>query len=297
VAVDGIVLLDKDEGVTSFEAVSKLKKCLKVKKAGHAGTLDKAASGLLVVCVNRATALQNLFMSSFKRYSATIQFGTETDTLDRYGKVVKTRRVGNYSDEQVGDVLKRFLGKTMQTPPLYSAIHKNGKRLYKLALQGADISVEPRQIEIKELKLTGKGGNWITIEVLSSKGTYIRSLGRDIAHRLDTYGYITNLRRLEIGHFSIEDAVKLKDVSSDRVILPLREALVNLPRIEVDLEKTNKIAHGIPLDKILTDSELRRVGNGYIRLMCNENLIAVAEKKENLIRYLKVFKEPEFVHS
>jgi len=288
VDLDGIILIDKDEGITSFNAVQKVKRFFGVKKAGHAGTLDKAASGLLIVCVNRATSAQNLFMSVFKRYRATLVFGKETDTLDRYGTIVKTSETRKYSDNEINEVLNMFLGKTLQEPPLFSAIHKDGERLYKRALKGEKIDIDPREIEIKELNILDRNGNSLTFEVLSSKGTYIRSLGRDIARELGSCGYLTKLRRLESGHFSVENAVQLSALNKETAIIPLNEALKDIPQIEVSRDLVPLVYQGVSIVKIFSTDELDRLKNGFNRVTFENRLIAII-KQEGNPSYYKVF--------
>ena len=294
--LDGIILIDKDEGITSFNTVQKVKSCLGVGKAGHAGTLDKAASGLLVVCLNRATGVQNLFMSAFKRYIATLLLGMETDTLDRYGKTVKTSSVFEYSDEDVNSVLKKFQGKTKQVPPYFSAIHKDGKRLYKRALEGENITIEPREIEIKEISLLENRKDKITFEVLASKGTYIRSLGRDIAHELDTCGYLINLRRKESGFFSVGDAFKLEEINKETSVIPLQKALNHIPQINVTPDMASMIFNGVSLNRIFPEDKWNPLVCGYYRVTLGSKLIAIIEKRE-YPRYFRVFKDPEGVHN
>jgi tRNA pseudouridine55 synthase len=244
--LDGILLLDKDEGMTSFEAVRKVKKLLGAKKAGHSGTLDKSASGLLIVCLERATSVQNLFMSRFKQYRAILTLGQETDTLDRYGIVVKNEEIPILTEDRVGEVFRGFMGKTLQVPPLYSAIHQNGKRLYRRVLSGERPEVSPREVEIRELRLLKLEPGRISFEVLASKGTYIRSLGRDIAGALGSCGYLTYLRRFQIGPFRVEDAVRIEEIDEQVRILSLEEALSDLPQISLGSEKLMRVYNGVP---------------------------------------------------
>ena len=286
--LDGIVLIDKDEGITSFHTVQKVKQCLGVKKAGHAGTLDKAASGLLIVCLNRATSAQNLLMSSFKRYRATVIFGEETDTLDRYGKLVKTAEVRNYSDEEIHNAVYKFLGKTLQEPPYFSAIHKDGKRLYRRALEGEKLKVDPREIEIRDIKILGRDERSLEFEVLSSRGTYIRALGRDIARELGSCGYLSKLRRLASGRFSVENAVKLSDLDNVSAVIPLNEALLEFPQIRVSKDMVPLIQKGISIDRIFSGLELKRLKRGYNRVTFENRLIALIEQGEHP-SYFKVF--------
>jgi tRNA pseudouridine55 synthase len=289
--INGILLLDKEVGMTSFEAVRKIKQLLNVKKAGHAGTLDKAASGLLILCLGKATGVQNLLMSAFKRYRATGLLGFETDTLDKYGKVIKSESIGLISPENIQNILKKFVGKMLQVPPYYSALHKNGKRLYRRALDGERVEIEPREIEIKELCLLGVKKDSFTFEVLASKGTYIRALGRDIAHALGTCGYLADLRRLEIGRFSVENAVKLHEIDKSTRIISVQEALSDIPQITVDADKLTRIRDGVPPVKVLSDKQWQALNPGYYRIKYEDMLLAIIEKNKTL-RYFKVFNDP-----
>jgi len=290
VGVDGIVLLDKKKGATSFETVRKLRSRIGAQKAGHAGTLDKFASGLLVVCVNNATAVQDLLMAKFKRYVATLRLGVETDTLDEYGTPTFKKPFQPISDEVILEVLKRFQGKSRQIPPVFSAIHINGKRSYKRALSGEHIHLRSREIEIREISLVEAGEETISFEVLVSKGTYVRSLGRDIARALGTCGYLTDLRRLEIGKFSVKDARCIDDIGKSVPIISMIDALSDFPAITVDHEETRKIYHGVPPEKVLNKEEMVRMPNGFTRVIHAGTLVALIEKGETF-RYFKVFKQ------
>jgi len=295
VALDGIILVDKDEGMTSFEVVQKVKNRLGAQKAGHAGTLDKAASGLLIVCINLATSVQNILMSNPKRYRATVQLGAETDTLDRYGNITKRKKVGAVSTSEIERVLKRYTGEILQRPPLFSAIHHNGERLYRKALKGEKPPVNPRKVIINELKLIDRGSTELTIEVYASKGTYVRSLARDIAYDLGTCGYLSALRRIEVGPFSLSDAVQLSDVSGSGAIIPLANALEYLPWVEVEDEQASMVLNGVPVRKVLTSVDIRFGSERFFRVISHKRLLAIIEKSDS-IRYFRVFKDFEVVY-
>ena len=211
-ALDGILPINKEVGRTSFETVQLVRKRIGARKAGHTGTLDKAASGLLLICLNRATSIQGLLMDHFKRYRGTISFGVETDTLDRDGLVVRSGSAGVFSTVRIKKALDQFKGKILQVPPVYSALHKDGERMHRLARSGKAVSVEPREVEIRDLKLLKNNGSSICIDVTVSRGTYIRSLARDIANSLGTCGYLSDLHRLCIGSFSVEQALYADEV-------------------------------------------------------------------------------------
>jgi len=313
VVVDGVLLLDKEEGMTSFEAVRKVRGKLGIKKAGHAGTLDKAASGLLLVCINGATAVQNILMGNSKRYRAVVQLGTETDTLDRYGRITRKEAVPALTTEKIERTLDGFRGRILQTPPLFSAIHHEGERLYKRALKGERPPVRPREVVIHELMLAGFTDDTIEIEVYASKGTYVRSLGRDIAGSLDTCGSLLTLRRLQIGIFSVADAVRLPEIDGPGAVIPLAKALSYLPAVEVGEKEASMVLNGIPPGRALrrglpgcspleTDSLRETVDpHHFFRVMSDGRLIAIVIQGEGpdavpgvkpgtALRYFKVFK-------
>ncbi len=199
-----IQLSDKKEDITSFSSLGEYKRIYKGEKIGHAGTLDKFASGLMVVLIGGATKLNPIFSSFDKRYTATIKFGSETDTLDREGKVVRTSP-HIPSEDDLRRVLPTFLGVQKQIPPVYSAIHVDGKRAYKEARKEREVEMPERDIEIKSISLISFSGNEALIDVRVSKGTYIRSLARDIALSLSSCGHLSALRRTEVGPFTLSD--------------------------------------------------------------------------------------------
>jgi tRNA pseudouridine55 synthase len=288
--LDGILLLDKSVGMTSFEAVRKVKRLLGATKAGHTGTLDKAASGLLIICLDRATLIQNLLMDSFKKYRATLLLGQETDTLDRYGKIIKTEEVPALTEKVVLRVLKKFKGEILQIPPIFSAIHQNGKRLYQRALDGEAISPNPREIEIRELSLLNLDKERLTFQVLASKGTYIRSLGRDIARSLGSCGYLTELRRLAIGRFTVEKSVRVDEIHTPAQVIPIEEVLSDLPKLAINPEKIVDIYSRVSPLKLIPDLDLDTLAPGYYRGICGGRLVAIFMKNDTL-RYFRVFRD------
>jgi tRNA pseudouridine55 synthase len=288
VDLDGILLIDKEVGRTSFETVRLVKKRIGAHKAGHAGTLDKSASGLLIVCVNRATAIQNLLMGHLKKYCGTMRFGIETDTLDRYGQVVRSGSPGSYSDDEIRAVLNDFRGNIEQVPPVYSALHRNGKRLYRRVLNGEVPEVQPRTVEIREISLVRNGGSEVVIEVVASRGTYVRSLVRDIAFSLGTCGYLAELRRVSIGSFSINGAVTADEVTESTPLVSMLEALNDIPQIEVGEDMVSPIMNGAPAWKVLKDLGRKLPQSEYICLIHGTRLLAIVQMKPKP-GYLKVF--------
>ncbi|MDQ7062729.1 MAG: tRNA pseudouridine(55) synthase TruB [candidate division KSB1 bacterium] len=204
-----ILPVNKPPDWTSFDVVNKLRYASRVKKVGHAGTLDPFATGLLLVCFARATKRVPELMNLEKEYMATVKLGVEMDTDDVSGKPVATQEVPEISEEELREVLQKYTGEIEQIPPMYSAIKKQGQRLYKLARRGEIVEREPRRVHIYELELMRFDHDEIDIRVVCSRGTYIRALARDIGHDLGCGGHLKSLVRTRIGEYRLEDAWEL----------------------------------------------------------------------------------------
>lgn len=216
--MDGILLLNKPIGVTSRKVSNIVSKTFNEKKVGHVGTLDPFASGLLIVAMGKSTKAVTFFDESIKEYEAVIKLGIETDTLDNTGKVIKEEKVRSYSISEIEDALHSFLGDSKQIPPMTSAIHINGKRLYELAHQGIEVDRPTRDIHIFDIKLLSYENDEIRFYTKVSKGTYIRTLGSDIAKKLGTIGYLTNLIRVGVGPFKLEETSDTKVYSTSEIL-------------------------------------------------------------------------------
>lgn len=218
----GIFLVDKPAGVSSFAVVARLRRVLKMKKVGHAGTLDPFATGLLVLCAGRpATKLIDRLMVGDKEYLATAQLGVETDTQDGEGRILRQETVPVYSPEEIESCLATFRGRQLQTPPAFSALKHQGKPLYHYARKGIEVIKEPRQVEISLLQRTdGQGpvggeGAQLSFRVVCSKGTYIRTLATDIGRHLGCGAYLLQLRRLRSGCFSVAGSLQWQDLEGE----------------------------------------------------------------------------------
>lgn len=218
----GVFLVDKPAGLSSFKVVSRLRRILRMKKVGHAGTLDPFATGLLVICAGRpATKLISSFMDGEKEYLATLKLGEETETYDTEGAVVKKTDVGRISAEFFEEVLQNFRGKQLQVAPAYSALKHKGKPLYYYARKGIMIEKAPREIHISVLERVDGNHDLVgdtvscEIKVVCSKGTYIRTLGADIGRRLGCGAHLCQLRRLQSGFFSIQDSLTWEQLSAE----------------------------------------------------------------------------------
>ncbi len=250
----GIICLDKPRDMTSFFAVKRASRLLGVKKAGHTGTLDPMATGMLVICLGHCTRFIELLPEHSKSYVAKVKLGITTDTLDITGEVLSESPV-NVSLDQLLKVGEAFKGETMQTPPMYSALKKDGERLYDLARKGIEIEREQRRINITELEIFDFDGVEFSMRVSCSAGTYIRSLCDDIGRVLGCGAVMTELRRTKANGFSIENAVTLDELESlvkenavEDKILPIEKALSAYPEVCVTSPQAQRFSNGGSLD-------------------------------------------------
>jgi tRNA pseudouridine55 synthase len=242
--IDGVVLVNKPIGITSFAAVKKVSKQLQAKKVGHCGTLDPFASGLLIVTINNATKIARFIESQNKEYIATLVLGVKTDSGDNTGKVIKRLKPPKFEVLQLNDVIKSFIGKQTQIPPMHSAIKVNGQKLYELARKGKTIDREPRPIEIYDIKLIKYRGNTLTFKVNCTKGTYIRTLAEDLAKRLGCVGHLKNLERTAIGDFLLTDAKNIDKLSAAEDIIPIAQALKSMSKYIVSRDELSLVNNG-----------------------------------------------------
>jgi tRNA pseudouridine55 synthase len=252
-AKDGLLLLDKKPGVTSFDSLANIKRAFATGKAGHTGTLDKFASGLLLVLVGRGVKMVPLFEDCVKEYIGTISFGEETDTLDPEGSVIATGKIP--SRGEIEAVLPAFRGDILQSPPAYSAIHVNGRRAYELSREGKEPEMKKRPVTIIELEIISWMPPLAEIHVACSSGTYVRSLARDIALAAGSRAHLEALRRTKVGTFRLEDAVNCDASNLAEALRPLDRALfeaLSLPCFFIDAEAEGAFIHGKPLDGVLT---------------------------------------------
>jgi len=236
-AIDGVLLLDKPEGLSSNHALQRVKRTLDARKAGHTGTLDPFATGLLVCCMGRATKLSAALLDADKRYRATLRFGVETDTGDLTGTVVAQAHAGfsGVTPQALQAVLDRFLGSIEQIPPMHSALKRDGKPLYAYARQGITLERSPRTITIHALTLLACDGMTAHIDLCCSKGTYVRTLAQDIGRALGCGAHLHALRRLSVGPFQLDDGIALQDLQA---LADAKTALIPLHALPVELRST-----------------------------------------------------------
>ncbi|RMD60237.1 MAG: tRNA pseudouridine(55) synthase TruB, partial [Nitrospirae bacterium] len=245
---DLIICLDKPKGITSAKATDIVKKRLDQPKAGHTGTLDPIATGLLIICLNRATRISNLFSKLKKQYDFTMKLGVTTDTLDADGRITKDYGDVEIEKEELEAILKSFIGEIKQIPPMFSAKKHKGKPLYKFARRGVEVDREPKTVTIYDLNLKRFEPPFITISVTCSTGTFIRTLCDDIGKKLGVGAHVTELRRMRIGPFSVEDATTLDELTESRKgFYTIDEALSWLPEAVVKATVIKRIIHGNPI--------------------------------------------------
>ncbi len=251
---DGILIINKPEGWTSFGLVARLKRLTGEKRVGHAGTLDPIATGVLPVCFGQATRVAEFIAAEAKVYLAEVKLGAATDTFDREGSIVYQGDLAGISADSIRQALASFCGTVEQTPPAYSALKKSGKPYYQLARQGLSVNPKPRRVTIHNISLVKYESPLVTLEVECSKGTYIRSLAHDLGRRLGCGAYLNNLTRLRCGPFFIEDAVTLSQFESAcreatwrELLHPIDAPLMDWKAVVLSGQSELAVRHGSPL--------------------------------------------------
>ena len=278
--MDGIIVINKEKEYTSHDVVAKLKKKLNISKVGHTGTLDPNATGVLPILIGKGTKFSKYLINHDKIYEVELELGKKTDTADIEGKVIEEKNVDEkYIKENLLQVLESFVGKQEQIPPMYSAIKKDGKKLYEYARAGEKVEIEPRKIEIYKIDLNKYDKNIISFVVSCSKGTYIRSLCEDIVEKLNTLGYMKNLKRLQVGKFNIKDAVYIDDIDLKNVndyLITLEEILRGIPCINLDEKKLKLFLNGVQL----TDNNI----DGLYKIYVANKFIGTGTIKKGLLK-------------
>jgi tRNA pseudouridine55 synthase len=290
----GVLVLDKPAGPTSFDVVRRVRALLKVKKAGHTGTLDPIATGVLPICLGDATKVAGLITEGDKGYDAVIRLGQETDTLDAAGKIVAEAPVPSLTAQAIEEALARFRGPLLQTPPMYSAIKIAGKRLYELARAGEEVAREARHVVVHELVLRDWSATEVTLSVFCSKGFFVRVLAQDLGRALGCGGHLKALRRTRSGPFSLAQAVPLDRLiaaTGDRSasalgeieqrLVSIGDALGELASVQVSAVDAARVAHGVPLETAATAPLVRVLGP-------SGELLAIADVQRGRLKYRRV---------
>lgn len=290
--INGWIILDKPQGISSNQALRKVQYLLHAKKAGHIGTLDPFATGVLPLAFGEATKLIPYLEGSEKIYEFELKFGIGTSTDDTEGEIIATSDIIP-TEAQIKNIIHEFMGNITQIPPKYSAIHINGERAYDLARQGKDFTVPARQIEIKELELLNYSLKEATahMRVKCSKGTYVRTLGHDIAAKLDTYGHLISLRRIKNGFFDLSHTILLDlkknilyNTAGASLVLPVETFLCDITVIALTDSEALKLKSGQPIDSKRFNS-LNKVSAACYQ----DKLIALVSPQGDTLRPIRVF--------
>lgn len=268
----GIIAINKPAGWTSFDVVNKLKYKVKPLKVGHLGTLDPMATGVLLVTIGKATKLFDIMQEKRKTYIATFEFGFETDTLDNTGKETATCDNIPTSNEILG-VLPKFIGKISQLPPKYSAKSINGVRAYDLARQNIEFELKPKDVDVYQIKLISYEDNQLKLEIECGSGTYIRSIGRDIAYELNSLATMTNLVRTKVGDFDLKDCVNIEEINED-----LDNAIISVNSV---LKYDNLNLTNIDKQKLLNGQTIQTdYQDGTYSIVDEEDVVALIKIKD-----------------
>ena len=281
--MNGILILNKEKGLTSREVVDIVSKKLGIKKIGHTGTLDPLAHGVLVLCIGEGTKLVELITDTYKEYEAEITLGILTETLDLEGKVIKKENV-SFTKEEIISAINSMKGKYLQEVPIYSAVRVNGKKLYEYAREGIEVTLPKREVDILDIELSTdiEYSDVVKFKIKTSvsKGTYIRSLVRDIASKLGTVGIMSDLIRTKQGRFDIKDSCLIDEVSKDKII-SIDEALNNLYTVDMDDILYKKIVNGVKMPNTYNKD--------YVLYKYNGDVVAIYKNDNNILRMYKIF--------
>lgn len=250
-AISGVLVVDKPVGLTSHDVVQIIRKGTNIRRAGHTGTLDPRASGVLVILVGPAVRLSEYVSASDKRYQAVLRLGASTDTYDSEGRVTSSAPVDDITEEQFEQTLEKFVGEIEQVPPPYSAVKVKGRKAYEMAREGEEVDLAPRKIKVYNLELLEWATPEAVIDVYCSSGTYVRSLAHDVGETLGCGAHLVGLRRTKSGRFTLRDAVPLRKLTDAfeegtwyQYLIPAAEALSDWPAVELSEAQLDSIRHG-----------------------------------------------------
>jgi tRNA pseudouridine55 synthase len=273
-----LLLVDKPSGPTAHDVVAHVRRTLEVRRAGHSGTLDPFASGLLVIMLGRATRLSQFVVGVRKTYVGQIALGATTETGDPTGAVVETSdKWQSLTDDEIVAAMDGLTGSLQQTPPNYSAKKVGGQRAYRLARRGEEVDLPPCEVEVYRFQLTDRVGARVEFECEVSSGTYVRALARDLGTTLQCGAHLSELRRTVVGPFSLDDAVPLDELVSDATLKPPLEAVAHLTSIALEPEQAERVSHG---QAISGPAEIA----GPVALLDQGGLLAIAELSGGLLK-------------
>ena len=306
--MNGILNIFKPKGFSSHQVVKEIRNILNIPKVGHTGTLDPSASGVLLICLGQATKIAEFLVGMKKQYQGEMILGVSTDTQDSEGKIIQKKEVEADIDEKgIKDIFRKYEGVISQTPPMFSAAHYKGKRLYHLARKGIEVKRSPKKVKIYKFNLINfdqKVNPIVKFEVICSKGTYIRTLCSDIGDELSYGAHLSNLVRKKVGNFHIEDSVNLEELRKDktlgkRYLISIDSALEELNKIIVKSEATKTVLHGgvISVEQVIEIPETLKTGKDkFVKMFDTKgNLLSIGtpikdDRKNIIFKPVKVFK-------
>lgn len=285
---NNLLLINKERGVTSFQEINRIRKELNVSKTGHAGTLDKDAEGLLLVCTGKATKLLKFLVGLDKTYIAQLHLGIQTTTDDAEGEIFAKNEEAAFSIDVIKQYLPKYHGKILQRPPNYSAVHINGKRAYQIAKSGEIPNIKEREVTIYDIKILNFTSPILTLEITCSSGTYIRSLARDIGIDTGYLAHICSLKRTKVGNFLLEDAFSFNDIKNNNFKTYQPETIVSkLPTLELKNEFINYPYNGKPISTKMLKNIPEK--SGYYKLLNEDKLVAILIYDGNKLQYDLVY--------
>lgn len=291
----GILVVNKSKDMTSHDVVSILRRKLKIKRIGHTGTLDPIATGVLPICIGNATRISEYIMEQGKSYIASLKFGYSTTTYDSTGDVVDKSDKVSFTDSEILEVIDKYIGNIKQTPPIYSAIKVDGKKLYEYAREGKSVEIKSRNVDIYDIKLLENSGENIKIYVKCSKGTYIRSLIHDIGISLGTFAHMTVLIRTSVGKFDIEDSYDIDSIDNmsideiSQALISIEDSLYNLDKINIKEDIKQRLINGQRINvKTLNNNFDDLSEDTDISVYVQNEFIGIGEINNNILKMEKV---------
>lgn len=289
--MDGVLVVDKPKGPTSFDVVSRVRRALQVRRAGHTGTLDPMATGVLPICLGEATKVAQFITEGDKAYEAVVKLGVETDTLDAEGQVTATHPVPPLDRAALEQALGGFRGTFAQTPPMYSAVKVGGKRLYELARAGEEVERQARQVTVHALELLDFSADEVRLTVDATKGFFVRVLAQDLGKALGCGAHLKALRRTRSGPFTLDQAVPLEVVEAQGAaiaprLVPVERALLGMDAVLLTAADAKKVRHGGAVEVARPDGLVRVLGPG-------DELLAIAQVERGRLRYRRVLARQE----
>jgi tRNA pseudouridine55 synthase len=276
--MDGILLINKEKGPTSFGAIEQVKRKFKLTKIGHSGTLDPLAKGLLMVLIGKATKISD-YLPSDKEYEMEVTFGKATNTDDAEGDVINESPVPADLEPKIKALLPGFTGEIVQVPPKFSAIKKDGQKLYELARAGKEVVPEPRTVTVHSIELLECGVDKASLKVSCSSGTYMRSIARDLGEKLGTCGFLSGLTRTKIGEFTLKQSHMTSELSTlEGNLISMREILYAMPEIILSQENYGRVKNGMIIDNLTFNK------SGFVKMVYENELIAIGQ-----IKYGKIY--------